>query len=301
MVNITVLTPTFNRAHSLPKVYNSLLNQDSSLFEWLVIDDGSTDATENYISELQHNSFIKIRYHYQKNGGKHRAHNAGVLLAKGVLTIILDSDDQLAENAIRIIWDSWNSISEQDKDDYAGIWANCIDQNGVIIGKETKSPFIEGRLFDLIERNIISGEKLPCFRTDLLKMFPFPKKENCNQYVPEGVIWLKIAEKHKIRILSNNLRIYHKSHNDKNSIMHKIKEKNYADWGKLMFSITVLNLISNYFPRHCFTFLKHIIIFIFIVKRNDYNLYHYIKMIDFKFIRYLAIALYPLAIFFQKE
>ena len=187
------------------------------------------------------------------------------------------------------------------KRNYAGVWANCIDENGGKIGKEIKSPYIEGRLFELIERNIIIGEKLPCFRTDLLKKYPFPQKKNCNQYVPEGIIWLKIAEKYKIRFLSKRLRVYYKDDNDKNSVMYRSKADNFALWGRLMFSITIINLIPNYFPRFSTTFFKHIILFIFIIKRNNYNLNHYINMIDLKFIRVLVIMIYPFGILFRNK
>ena len=115
MLPVTILTPTFNRKHTLNRVYKSLLKQDYMLFEWLLIDDGSTDLTKDLIKELKEKAPFKIRYRYQKNGGKHRAHNTGVLIAGGILTIILDSDDTLVEGAIRIIWDSWDSISENEK------------------------------------------------------------------------------------------------------------------------------------------------------------------------------------------
>ncbi|MGN1053427.1 MAG: glycosyltransferase family A protein, partial [Candidatus Scatosoma sp.] len=94
---ITVFTPTYNRGYIIHKLYASLLNQTDKNFEWLVIDDGSTDDTERYFTRLlkQKNPFT-VRYIKQENGGKHRAINRGVAAATGEIFFIVDSDDFLS-------------------------------------------------------------------------------------------------------------------------------------------------------------------------------------------------------------
>src|SRR5690348_333025 len=116
---ITVFTPAYNRNHTLSRVYESLLRQDSSLFEWLVVDDGSTDSTVSTLAKLQSEAPFNIRFISQPNGGKHRAHNTAVRHANGELTLILDSDDELVEGAVEAIWDEWCAIPAEMRPSYA--------------------------------------------------------------------------------------------------------------------------------------------------------------------------------------
>ena len=109
-VKITVFTPTYNRAYTLERLYKSLLNQTSYDFEWLIVDDGSTDNTSELIKSFQNNQLFDVRYYKQGNGGKHVAINKGVELAEGELFFIVDSDDYLTDDAIAITkkYCGWN-------------------------------------------------------------------------------------------------------------------------------------------------------------------------------------------------
>src|SRR6516164_10922801 len=99
-IPITVFTPTYNRAGKLRQVFDSLCRQPGNLFEWLVVDDGSTDNTPSILEEFSRNASFPVRVLRQPNGGKHRAHNAAVQAARGELTIVLDSDDELLPGAL---------------------------------------------------------------------------------------------------------------------------------------------------------------------------------------------------------
>ena len=100
---ITVFTPTYNRAYCLGNLFNSLCSQTYTDFEWLIVDDGSTDNTKSLVEGFCCNSNINIRYVYQKNGGKHRAINRGVAEARGELFFIVDSDDTLPGDSLETI------------------------------------------------------------------------------------------------------------------------------------------------------------------------------------------------------
>ena len=102
-MTITVFTPTFNRATLLPRLYESLVNQTFLDFEWLIVDDGSTDDTFNFIESIKENDKIDIQYYYQNNAGKHAAINWGVELAKGDLFFIVDSDEVMIESGLQTI------------------------------------------------------------------------------------------------------------------------------------------------------------------------------------------------------
>ena len=102
-MQITVFTPTYNRAHLLPRLYKSLCAQTCKDFEWVIVDDGSVDDTKSIIDGFINDNSITIRYFCQENGGKHRAINRGVKEAKGNLFFIADSDDTLPEKSIETV------------------------------------------------------------------------------------------------------------------------------------------------------------------------------------------------------
>ena len=118
-MTITVFTSTFNRATLLPRLYESLVNQTFLDFEWLIVDDGSTDDTFNFIESIKENDKIDIQYYYQNNAGKHAAINWGVELAKGDLFFIVDSDEVMIESGLQTIVDVYKQVS--DNDNFAGV------------------------------------------------------------------------------------------------------------------------------------------------------------------------------------
>lgn len=98
---ITVVTPSYNRFHTLPALYNSLQAQTSKCFEWLIVDDGSTDDTEALVETFIPDNY-KLRYIKKENGGKHTALNVAFLNVYTPLTFIVDSDDVLTPDAIAL-------------------------------------------------------------------------------------------------------------------------------------------------------------------------------------------------------
>ncbi|EHD1192573.1 glycosyltransferase family 2 protein, partial [Escherichia coli] len=100
---ISVLTPTYNRAYTLKRLYESLICQTTKSFEWVVVNDGSNDETESIIKEFQQQNIIKIVYYKQENKGKTQALNAGIQLCAGSDILIVDSDDLLTSDAIACI------------------------------------------------------------------------------------------------------------------------------------------------------------------------------------------------------
>ena len=122
MSTLTVFTPTFNRAHTLPRAYASLQRQTSRDFAWLVIDDGSTDGTGALIALWKTSADFRIDYVYQENRGKHAAHNRAVAYAASALLMIMDSDDELLPDAVLRITEEWKGMSEEERGRIAGIW-----------------------------------------------------------------------------------------------------------------------------------------------------------------------------------
>lgn len=195
-ITLTIFTPTFNRAHLLPRVFRSLQKQNNFDFEWLIVDDGSTDGTSKLIRNFQErNSNFPIRYIYQENGGKHRAINRGVQEAQGDYILILDSDDEIIANAVSLVLQKARTI--EDDPGIAGVVGRKIYSYGEMIGG--KSNFFEivaNSLFLRYEQRI-KGDLGEVFKTTVLKKFPFPEYKN-EKFCPEALIWNRIAQKYSL-------------------------------------------------------------------------------------------------------
>ena len=135
-MRITVFTPTYNRGYIVDRLYRSLQRQSFHDFEWIVVDDGSTDNTEElFAGYLKEDNFFPIRYVKTENGGKHRAINKGVSLAEGELFFIVDSDDYLADDALETIDRIEHTIPNELKSYFCGVCGQKGYINGNHLGK----------------------------------------------------------------------------------------------------------------------------------------------------------------------
>lgn len=206
-IKITVFTPTFNRGYIIEQAYNSLCKQTVKDFEWLVIDDGSSDNTETLFNiwKKEDNGF-DIIYIKQENCGKMRAVNRGAQMARGELFLNLDSDDFLADDTIeKIIY--WEKTICDKKECFAGIAGLRRHHDGSLIGTTFKGEHLDISILD-ISKYGISGDRVEVFYTGLLKKHPFPEIEG-EKFFPEGVTWAEICfEENKILRYVNETFIY---------------------------------------------------------------------------------------------
>lgn len=203
----TVFTPTYNRAHTLPRVYESLKNQTYKDFEWLIVDDGSSDGTEDLIKGWQAENRITIHFFYQENQGKHFAFNRGVLEAQGELFLTLDSDDTCVPNALERFDYHWQGIPLAEREHFSGVTCLCMDTEGKIVGSRFPAAVMDTDPITLSIRHRVKGEKWGFHRTDILRQYPYPTFSS-ERFVPEGVVWNRIGCKYKLRFIDEPLRIY---------------------------------------------------------------------------------------------
>lgn len=198
---ITVFTPTYNRSYIIDELYKSLLSQTDKDFEWLVVDDGSSDDTENYFSKLTATETpFPVRYFKQKNGGKHRAINRGVNEAEGDLFFIVDSDDILAPAAIETVKKYVASLNGNAE--FAGVAGLRAHRSAKIIGGngDGKS-YIDATNLERKKKNLL-GDKAEVYFTEILRRYPFPEFDN-ETFLTEEVVWNKIAyDGYKLRWFS---------------------------------------------------------------------------------------------------
>jgi glycosyltransferase involved in cell wall biosynthesis len=208
---LTVFTPTYQRAATLPRVFESLQRQSCHDFTWLIVDDGSTDATAQLVASWKTTARFPIEYVYQENRGKHNAHNAAVARARTALFLIIDSDDELLPHAVETIQRAWNEMSATEQRTLAGIWTLCCDSHGKLIGGAFPGGTIDASLQELRYRYHDDREMMPTFVTDVLRRHPFPETPpGACAYIPEEYVWGRITRERPIRFLDVPCRIYHR-------------------------------------------------------------------------------------------
>lgn len=190
---ITVFTPSYNRAHTLPRLYDSLLRQADHGFEWLLVDDGSSDGTRELAEQwVAGGTPFEFRYHRVANGGKPRAITLASRLARGEYLFIVDSDDYLADGAIEMMT-RWIGDSRAD--------SRCVGVGGVRGWESHSRPQRCGdsasngavRCTNLQRKEFgILGEMNETYRVEILRQYPFRVWPGEN-FVPEQVIFDQMA------------------------------------------------------------------------------------------------------------
>lgn len=193
---VTVLTPAFNRGGSLNNLYWSLQKQTSKDFEWLLVDDGSTDDTKNIAEEMKRKAEFPMRYIYKENGGKHTALNVGLKQINSELTFIVDSDDVLVPDAIETILQYHRKY--RDRKGLCGYSFLRKFPDGKINGKlfepdEKVGTYIECR----VNADDTQSDKAEVFFTKCLKEFPFPEYRN-EKFLGEDLVWIRMALKYEM-------------------------------------------------------------------------------------------------------
>ena len=198
MERLTIFTPTYNRAYILPKLYESLCEQTCKDFDWLIVDDGSTDYTKELVEEWLNEKKIAVRYVYQDNSGKMMAHNRAVKETQAELFMCVDSDDHLCSaQVVGDVISFWDNHSKILHNNICGIVAFKE------MGKK-RMAFPEGmniaHLSGLEEKGF-NGEVALIFRRDVLEQYPFPSFVG-EKFVTDVYIYDQIDQKYMFMLFS---------------------------------------------------------------------------------------------------
>lgn len=203
-LKFTVFTATYNRAATLPRVYRSLQQQTFRDFEWLVVDDGSTDETAELVERWRTENDFAVRYFRQENSGKHVAFNRGAREARGEFFLNLDSDDEAAPEALQRFDHFVTGLPAG----FVGAASLCADERGAVLGDEfPRSPFDSCRA-EMRYRYGVKGDKWLCQRTEILRRFPFPEPPGV-KFVQERAVWAQISRRYRTRYFNEPLKIVH--------------------------------------------------------------------------------------------
>ncbi|HYF34132.1 MAG TPA: glycosyltransferase family A protein [Prosthecobacter sp.] len=239
----TVYTPTYNRAHTLHRCYDSLKAQTLRDFEWLIVDVGSTDGTASLVAQWQAEALVPIRYEPRPHLGAHHAHNHGLLTARGLLWIKLDSDDGCVPEALERFWHHWQSIPEAARSTFSGVTALCRDHEGRLVGTPFPIDPLDCSAAELEYVHKVRGEKWGFLRTEVLRAIPYPENVPGN-FIAESYLWCQVSSRYKTRHVNEQLRIYW---TDAPSLVHgRPNPFTNAAGHRLMFGM-VLNLEARWF------------------------------------------------------
>lgn len=187
---LTIFTPTYNRAYILPKLYDSLCRQTVQDFEWILVDDGSTDNTESLAQQWLEDNIINMRYIRQKNSGKSIAHNRGVKEANGELFVCVDSDDYLIDSSVAEIEAIWQ---KENKPHRTGILAFRRYSNKKVLTMLDDHTVIESTLRDAYKKHGLHGDTMLIFKTDVVRRFHFVVAEG-EKFIPETYLYNQIDD-----------------------------------------------------------------------------------------------------------
>ncbi len=199
---LTIFTPAYNRAYILSQLYNSLLRQTDTRFEWVVVDDGSKDNTEELVQGWIQENKIKIVFQKQENQGKHIAVNTGAGLASGELFFIVDSDDYLSEEAVGKIFSFWENSAWDES--ICGIISYKKLFDGQMLGSKVPPEIKRCKMWEAARKYGSTGDKAVIFRTDIFKQYTYPKFEGEN-FLGESYVFNQIDEKYDMLIMDEAL------------------------------------------------------------------------------------------------
>jgi len=223
---ITVVTPVFNRIDILPRAIRSIEEQTFRDFEYIIINDGSTQNLDEVVVPFMNQTDIPVMYIKKENGGVHTARNAGVREARGFLITWLDSDDEFMPETLDVIKKAWDQIPSDKADEYFQISSRCMDENG-----QAGTEFPDNiNTLEMKEAYAVYNkhkvENLLANRADIMKANPWPEPEDIT-FVGEDVIWLELEQKYRTWFINDILRVYHTEGTDHVFSSSKKKDLQY--------------------------------------------------------------------------
>lgn len=251
----TIFTPTYNRAHTLQRCYDSIVAQEHPSLEWLVVDDGSTDNTAALVKKWQCEKKINIRYIYQDNAGKQAAWNRAISEAQGEYFIGLDSDDALIGHSLEKTSQYLKEINKNPE--IIGLRCLAINQqkntpdNDFLPKKNSTASWFD----EFSSRK--TGERIDILKSATIRSFPYPVKDGI-KFIPEIWFYTTLSGRgYKFLYTNEAVRIFFDNHNQNRLSRSKLRD--HAK-GHFIARSAMLRLI----PLSCFiknpvAFLKTII------------------------------------------
>lgn len=238
-----IITPTYNRAHTLERVFNSLKSQSMHAFKWIIVDDGSSDGTKQLVDNwiLNHQDLNIEYFILPENKGKPYAVNYGVQKATYLYTLIADSDDSFDANTLEYLRATWEDIPSDEYDKIGAIWSLTQDEDQKVLGDKFPMDRWQVNFYERVlnQEKPIKGDKWHCWKTELLKRFPLYYEEKC--HIGESHTWNLINKNYDFVCINTVFLTVHRS---EVSLMNTSRSKKNRERAKYMGSYYELSDVS---------------------------------------------------------
>lgn len=192
-MKLTIFTPTYNRASTIKRVYDSLCKQKYQKFEWLLINDGSTDNTDEVVTNIisNHKDEFKIRYYKQLNKGLNRTINKAIDLAQGELFCRLDSDDYATENLVELIMMHYDLIKNDNN--LCALVFLSQKPNGLLNGTHPFNEIKRTNFNEYRDKYGAKGDRSEVVKTSIYRKYKFPEIQGEN-FITESIVWTRMGK-----------------------------------------------------------------------------------------------------------
>ncbi len=234
---LTVFTPVYNRAAFLPAIYDSLLEQDTTDFEWLIVDDGSTDNTQEEALKLAAcNPPFPVRYIHKENGGKHTAINVAAVEAAGDYILWLDSDDRILPRSLKPFMDKLHQAASVPE--VSAVVGPRLGENMKPLGNYVPQHDEDVKFLNFTIKNKVKGDYSWAIKKSVLQKYPFPVFEG-ERFCTEGVVLNRISEDYLTRFVKNPVIVGDYIPGGLTDQLHKLTKENPL--GYLTYYIDMIN------------------------------------------------------------
>lgn len=291
-MKFTIFTPCFNSSNFIERTYQSLLKQTFTDFEWLVIDDCSSDDTYKLLRSFKKENEVNISLHKnEENLMLARTCNKAVEIARGEFFIFLGHDDELTKNALQRFNEVWESLTITDKNNLVGMMANCVDETGLFVDDQLPEEPIITDYFNIYYNHGIQGEKCFCYLTNKILEENF---STVDKYVPENVMLLNLSDKYDTYFFNENLRIYHREHISFSDEVVRLNSLKYSR-GMMHAKQEDLNRRSKKLLDHRILFFKTMLNYLRFSMHSGINFLASLNRINSRLIRFFLIIIVPIS------
>lgn len=226
---ITVFTSVYNRRKTLPRTMESVNKQTFRDIEYIIVNNGSTEPLDDVVQQFMDETDIPVMYIKKAYGGVHTGRNMGLRYARGKLVVCIDSDDELLPAACETFYSMWQAIPDENRDEYATLRAQCMDQDGNIAGTlfpedVNSQPYSDVRRYFTLSK----GEQITCNVTKILQKYYWPEPEGV-AHVGENALWVPVEYDYKSWGTNEVLRIFHTEGDDHITDFALVRKKTMQD------------------------------------------------------------------------
>lgn len=290
MRKVTIITPTYNRADKLPRLYNSLQNQTFKEIVWLIMDDGSTDDTKDLVRKWQLEGKLEIDYHYHANVHKVITMFRGFDLVKTDYHFRVDSDDELPSDSVEILYNHMLSI--QDDPEFCAVIGRLKDQSGNINGTDFPENPLDTTAFLMKNQYKVRGVHAGMQKTAAVKSLNLDMEKYIGKgYLPD--FWNYVLDsRFKTRFINDVVYTYHFTALDGQSNTNARKQKKHTYGLMESHLMFVRSYYDLYFRKYPLPILKQLFKYLYnAINTDEINTVTMIKRLERYELKFMGFAL----------